>query len=128
MSLSGLRDLSIIDTPPVNRYPIQTYVIPESDMIVKDAIYKELGRDGQCFILYNRVETIEKAVKKIHDLVPEARIQYAHGRLNKIELDNIMSDFINHKFDILVSTTIIETGIDIPNANTLIIYDATVLG
>ena len=128
MSLSGLRDLSIIDTPPVNRYPIQTYVIPESDMIVKDAIYKELGRDGQCFILYNRVETIEKAVKKIHDLVPEARIQYAHGRLNKIELDNIMSDFINHKFDILVSTTIIETGIDIPNANTLIIYDADRFG
>ena len=128
MSLSGLRDLSIIDTPPVNRYPIQTYVIPESDMIVKDAIYKELGRDGQCFILYNRVETIEKAVEKIHDLVPEARIQYAHGRLNKIELDNIMSDFINHKFDILVSTTIIETGIDIPNANTLIIYDADCFG
>ena len=128
MSLSGLRDLSIIDTPPVNRYPIQTYVIPESDMIVKDAIYKELGRDGQCFILYNRVETIEKAVEKIHDLVPEARIQYAHGRLNKIELDNIMSDFINHKFDILVSTTIIETGIDIPNANTLIIYDADRFG
>ena len=128
MSLSGLRDLSIIDTPPVNRYPIQTYVIPESDMIVKDAIYKELGRDGQCFVLYNRVETIEKAVEKIHNLVPEARIQYAHGRLNKIELDNIMSDFINHKFDILVSTTIIETGIDIPNANTLIIYDADCFG
>ena len=128
MSLSGLRDLSIIDTPPVNRYPIQTYVIPESDTIVKDAIYKELGRNGQCFVLYNRVDTIEKAVSNLQSLVPEARIEYAHGRLNKEELDKIMEDFINHKFDILVSTTIIETGIDIPNANTLIIYDADRFG
>ena len=128
MSLSGLRDLSIIDTPPVNRYPVQTYVIKESELLVKDAIYKEMARDGQIFILYNRVETIEDKVTEIKKLVPEARIRYAHGRMNKIELDDIMSSFINHEFDILISTTIIETGIDIPNANTLIIYDADHFG
>ena len=128
MSLSGLRDLSIIDTPPVNRSPVQTYVIQESDLIVRDAIYKELSREGQVFVLYNRVETIEDMQSRISKLVPEARIRYAHGRMSKMELDDIMTSFINHDFDILVSTTIIETGIDIPNANTLIIYDADCFG
>lgn len=128
MSLSGLRDLSIIDTPPVNRYPIQTYVVQESDLLVKDAIYKELSREGQVFVLYNRVETIEEKMYHIQKLVPEARIRFAHGRMTKVELDDIMSSFIAHDFDILVSTTIIETGIDIPNANTLIIYDADHFG
>ncbi len=128
MSLSGLRDLSIIDTPPVNRYPIQTYVVQDSDLLVKDAIYKELSREGQVFILYNRVETIEEKMYHIQKLVPEARIRFAHGRMSKNELDDIMSSFINHDYDILVSTTIIETGIDIPNANTLIIYDADRFG
>ncbi len=128
MSLSGLRDLSIIDTAPVNRYPIQTYVIPESDMLVKDAIYKELARSGQIFVLYNRIDTIEEAMSRLQKLVPEARIRYAHGRMTKVELDNIMTDFIAYGFDVLVSTTIIETGIDIPNANTLIIYDADCFG
>lgn len=128
MALSGLRDLSIIDTPPVNRYPVQTYVIAESDLLVKDAIYKELARNGQIFILYNRVETIEEMLLKIRKLVPEANVRYAHGKMNKQELDNIMQDFIAHKFDILISTTIIETGIDIPNANTLIIYNADYFG
>ena len=128
MALSGLRDLSIIDTPPVNRYPVQTYVIAESDMLIKDAIYKELARNGQIFVLYNRVETIEDIMYKLRKLVPEARIRYAHGRMNKQELDSIMDDFINYKFDILLSTTIIETGIDIPNANTLIIYNADYFG
>lgn len=128
MSLSGLRDLSIIDTPPVNRYPIQTYVIADSDLLVRDAIYKELAREGQIFVLYNRVETIEERMSKLQKLVPEARIRYAHGQMNKIELDDIMASFIRHDFDILVSTTIIETGIDIPNANTLIIYDADRFG
>lgn len=128
MSLSGLRDLSIIDTPPVNRTPVQTYVIQESDFIVRDAIYKELSREGQIFVLYNRVETIEDMRSRISKLVPEARIRYAHGQMSKNELDDIMTTFINHDFDILVSTTIIETGIDIPNANTLIIYDADCFG
>ncbi len=128
MSLSGLRDLSIIDTPPVNRYPIQTYVVQDSDLLVKDAIYKELSRNGQIFVLYNWVETIEERMYQLQKLVPEARIKYAHGQMNKKELDDIMSSFIAHDFDILVSTTIIETGIDIPNANTLIIYDADRFG
>ena len=128
MALSGLRDLSIIDTPPNNRYPVQTYVVAENDLIIKDAIYKELARNGQIFVLYNRVETIEEQVGKLQKLIPEANIRFAHGQMNKILLEDIMNDFINHKFDILVSTTIIETGIDIPNANTLIIYDADRFG
>jgi len=128
MSLSGLRDLSIIDTPPVNRYPIQTYVVQESDLLVRDALYKELARDGQVFVLYNRVDTIEEVMYKLKKLVPEARIRFAHGQMTKLALDDIMESFIRHDFDILVSTTIIETGIDIPNANTLIIYDADRFG
>jgi len=128
MSLSGLRDLSIIDTPPINRYPIQTYVVQDSDLLVRDAVYKELAREGQIFVLYNRVETIEEKMNYLQKLVPEARIRYAHGQMTKTELDDIMTSFIEHEFDILVSTTIIETGIDIPNANTLIIYDADRFG
>lgn len=128
MSLAGLRDLSIIDTPPVNRYPVQTYVVQESDFIVRDAIYKEVARGGQIFVLYNRVESIEEQMFYLQKLVPEVRIKYAHGQMNKNELDDIMSKFISHDFDILLSTTIIETGIDIPNANTLIIYEADRFG
>ncbi len=128
MSLSGLRDLSIIDTPPVNRYPVQTYVIEESDVLIRDAIYKELARDGQIFVLYNRIDSIEEKLYQLQKLVPEGRIRYAHGRMSKAQLDDIMESFIRHDFDILLSTTIIETGIDIPNANTLIIYDADYFG
>ncbi len=128
MALSGLRDLSIIDTPPVNRYPVQTYVISEDDLLVKDAIYKELGRKGQVFILYNRVEKLESLVDKIKSLVKEARICYAHGQMSKEELENIMDAFVNYEYDILICTTIIENGIDIANANTLIVYDADNFG
>ena len=128
MAMSGLRDLSVIDTPPVNRYPVQTYVLQENDVIIRDAIYKELGRSGQVFVLYNKVETIENQVEKIKKLVPEARVKYAHGQMNKNELDDIMNSFVNYEFDILVCTTIIETGIDIQNANTLIIFDADHFG
>lgn len=128
MSMSGLRDLTIIDTPPVNRYPIQTYVMAENDFILKDAIYKELSRNGQIFILFNNVAMLESKKDMLSKLVPEARIVCAHGQLNKIELDNIMMDFISHKYDILLCTTIIETGIDIPNANTLIVFDADHFG
>ena len=125
MAMSGLRDLSVIDTPPVNRYPVQTYVAVEDDFLIKDAIYKELARNGQVFILYNRVETIEKYMNHIHELVPDARITYAHGKMEKDELDDIMTSFINNEFDILICTTIIESGIDIPNVNTLIIHFQT---
>ena len=128
MAMSGLRDLSVIDTPPVNRYPVQTYVAVEDDFLIKDAIYKELARNGQVFILYNRVETIEKYMNHIHELVPDARITYAHGKMEKDVLDDIMTSFINNEFDILICTTIIESGIDIPNVNTLIIHDADNFG
>ncbi len=128
MALSGLRDLSIIDTPPVNRYPVQTYVIEEEDLIIRDAIYKELGRHGQIFILYNRIETLQKVVDRISNLVKEARICAAHGRMNKEELENIMDEFISYKYDILICTTIIENGIDIANVNTLIVFDADTFG
>ena len=128
MAMSGLRDLSIIDTAPVNRYPVQTYVLSENDLIIKDAIYKELARNGQIFILYNKVASIEEFCNKLRGMISEASINFAHGQMTKKELDDIMESFVNQEFDILVCTTIIETGIDIPNANTLIIYDADHFG
>ena len=128
MSIVGIRSLSVIKTPPVNRFPIQTYVVYEQDNLIKDAIVKEMLRDGQIFILYNRVETIEKYMNHIHELVPDAKINFAHGKMEKDELDNIMTSFINNEFDILICTTIIESGIDIPNVNTLIIHDADNFG
>ena len=128
MSMSGIRSLSLIETPPEERLPIQTYVLPENDNVVKDAIYKELSRNGQVFVLYNRVETIESKLRDINKLVPEARIRIAHGQMSKTELEDVMIDFINHEFDILLCTTIIETGIDISNVNTLIIFDADRFG
>lgn len=128
MALSGLRDLSLIDTPPVNRYPVQTYVLEENALFLKDSIYKELSRNGQVFILYNKTETIVDEMHKIGRLVPEARITYAHGKMSKKELEDVMQDFIDYKYDILVCTTIIETGIDIPNVNTLIVLNADNFG
>ena len=128
MSLVGIRSLSLIETPPVNRYPIQTYVLEENKQILKDAIYKELSRNGQIFILYNKVQSIDSFVAKIKNLVPDARIVSAHGQMNKNELENKIIDFVNFEYDILVCTTIIETGIDIPNVNTIIIMDADRFG
>ncbi|MGN1312455.1 MAG: transcription-repair coupling factor [Bacilli bacterium] len=128
MSMSGIRGLALIETPPEKRRPIQTYVIPENKNIVKDAIYKELSRNGQIFILFNNINKIESKLEEIHNIVPEASIKFAHGRMSKDYLENIMIDFINHKFDILLCTTIIEAGIDIPNVNTLIIFDADHFG
>ena len=128
MSLVGIRSLSLIETPPMNRYPVQTYVIEENKQIIKDAIYKELSRNGQAFILYNRVQSIEEVCLRIQNLVPEARIAIAHGQMTKNELENVIIDFTNHEYDVLVCTTIIETGIDIPNVNTLIIMDADHFG
>ena len=128
MSLVGIRSLSLIETPPVNRYPVQTYVIEENNQILKDAIYKELSRDGQVFLLYNKVESIEEEKYRVQQLVPDARIITAHGQMNKNSLENRILDFINHEYDVLICTTIIETGIDIPNVNTLIIIDADHFG
>lgn len=128
MSLVGIRSLSLIETPPVNRFPVQTYVVEENKQILKDAIYKELSRNGQVFILYNRVQTIYEFSERIHSICPDAKIGVAHGQMNKNELENTIYDFIHCEYDILICTTIIETGIDIPNVNTLIIIDADRFG
>ena len=128
MSMVGMRSLSLIETPPVDRYPIQTYVVEENRQIIRDAIYKELSRNGQTYILFNKVESIERKVNEIKSLVPDASVSFAHGQMSKIELENKMTGFIKHEFDVLVCTTIIETGIDIPNVNTLIVLDADHFG
>ena len=128
MSLTGIRSLSLIDTPPVNRYPVQTYVVEENKQILRDAIYKELSRDGQVFILYNRVQSIDEFANRIKNIAPDARVSIAHGQMSKNQLETTIMDFVEHRFDILVCTTIIETGIDIPNVNTLIIMDADHFG
>ena len=128
MSIAGMKDLSMIETPPKNRYPIQTYVIERNDAIIKDAITREMARGGQVFYMYNLVSTIEEKAYHIQTLVPEARICIAHGQMEKNELENKINEFINHEYDVLVCTTIIETGIDIPDCNTLIVDDATRLG
>ena len=128
LGLSGIKSLSILNTPPKNRHPIQTYVLKRSTTVIKDAIERELGRNGQVFYLYNRVETIAQMAAEIHKWVPDARVVYAHGQMDKNTLERIIQDFIDLKYDVLVSTTIIETGLDIPNANTLIIHEADRLG
>ena len=128
MSLTGIRSLSLIETPPVNRYPVQTYVVEENKQILKDAIYKELSREGQVYILYNRVQSIDEFALRIKDIAPDARVAIAHGQMTKNQLEGTIYDFINHEYDILICTTIIETGIDIPNVNTLIIMDSDRFG
>lgn len=128
LSLSGLKDISLINTPPVNRYPVQTYVVKKDYDLIKEVIRREIARGGQVFYLYNYVETIEVAVRKLQELIPEAKITYAHGQMPKNQIEKTISEFIDHEYDILVSTTIIETGIDIPNTNTLIIEDSHKFG
>ena len=128
MAMSGIRSLSILDTPPINRYPIQTYVIEQNNLIIRDAIYKEMARNGQTYILVNNINELESFAKKLQDLIPEARIVTAHGQMNSEQINEIMEEFIDGKFDILVCTTIIETGIDIPNVNTIIIIDSDKFG
>ncbi len=128
MSIAGIKDLSTIETPPKNRYPVQTYVLKRNEAIIRDAILRELARGGQVFYMYNFVDTIYEIASKIQALVPEARVCVGHGRLEKEELENVVNDFIDKKYDILVCTTIIETGIDIPDCNTLIVHDANRLG
>lgn len=128
MSMMGLKDVSMIETPPRNRYPVQTYLIERNDALIKEAIDREIARGGQVFYLFNRVQGMLGMVKKLQRLVPDAKITYAHGKLSRQELEETLSDFIEHEYDVLVSTTIIETGIDIPNTNTLIIHEANKLG
>lgn len=128
MSLVAIRDLSVIETPPVDRHAIRTYVATYEDSVVREAILRELGRGGQVFYIYNRVETIASVAHGLSQLVPEARIAFAHGQMKEQELEVIMHRFVGHEIDILVSTTIVESGLDIPNANTIIIRDADRLG
>lgn len=128
MSVMGLKDLSMIETPPKNRYPIQTYVIGRNDRIIADAIEREMARGGQIFYLYNFVDSIDDVAAHLKQLIPHARIIIGHGRLTKDQLEIRIQDFIAHKYDILLCTTIIETGIDMPDTNTLIIHDADRLG
>ncbi|MFA6842788.1 MAG: transcription-repair coupling factor [Bacilli bacterium] len=128
MSLIGAKQMSLIETPPQNRYPIQTYVIEQNSAIIREAIYNELGRSGQVFYLFNKIDGIEEKGAAIHKLVPEAKIVIAHGRMDKGELEDAIKRFIDKEFDILLCTTIIETGIDIPNTNTLIVENANRLG
>ncbi|GEN31281.1 transcription-repair coupling factor (superfamily II helicase) [Cerasibacillus quisquiliarum] len=128
MSMLGVRDLSVIETPPENRFPIQTYVLEYDPILVREAIEREMGRGGQIFFLYNRVENIERMARQISMLVPDARIAIAHGKMNESELENVIFAFLEGEYDVLVSTTIIETGVDIPNVNTLIVYNADHMG
>ncbi|SEB20094.1 transcription-repair coupling factor (superfamily II helicase) [Thalassobacillus cyri] len=128
MSMLGVRDLSVIETPPENRFPIQTYVLEYNPVFMREAIEREMARGGQVFFLFNRVENIERMAEEISALVPEARVTSAHGQMNETTLENVMFSFLEGEFDVLVSTTIIETGVDIPNVNTLIVYDADKMG
>jgi transcription-repair coupling factor (superfamily II helicase) len=128
MSMLGVRDLSVIETPPENRFPVQTYVMEYNTGLVREAIERELAREGQVYFLYNRVEDIERKAEEISMLIPDARVTYAHGRMSENELESVMIGFLTGEYDVLVSTTIIETGVDIPNVNTLIVYDADKMG
>ncbi|MBS4210806.1 transcription-repair coupling factor [Bacillus sp. FJAT-50079] len=128
MSMLGVRDLSVIETPPENRFPVQTFVMEYNGLLVKEAIERELARDGQVYFLYNRVEDIERKTEEISMLVPDARVAYAHGQMTESELESIILSFLDGEFDVLVTTTIIETGVDIPNVNTLIVHDADRMG
>ncbi len=128
MSLIGIRDMSVLEEAPMDRMPIQTYVMEYNDEMVREAIERELSRDGQVYYVYNRVSDIADVAASIQKLVPDAAVSFAHGQMNERQLENIMYDFINGDIDVLVSTTIIETGLDISNVNTMIIHDADRLG
>ena len=128
MSLSGIKDMSIINTPPKNRLPIKTYVGEWNEQMVKNAINHEIDREGQVFYLYNRVETIQEFKNQLQKIVPNARIAIGHGQMDEKALEEVIVDFSNHEYDVLLATTIIENGIDIPNANTMIVHDADRFG
>lgn len=128
MSLIGIRDMSVLEEAPMDRMPIQTYVMEYQDEMVREAIVRELSRQGQVYYVYNKVKDIAEITARVQSLVPEANVAYAHGQMREHQLERIMYDFINGDIDVLVSTTIIETGLDISNANTMIIHDADKLG
>ena len=128
MSLIGIRDMSVLEEAPVDRMPIQTYVMEYNDEMVREAIERELSRQGQVYYVYNKVKDIAEITDRIQKLVPDANVSFAHGQMGERQLENIMYDFINGEIDVLVSTTIIETGLDIPNANTIIIHDSDKMG
>lgn len=128
MSLSGMKDMSTIDEPPEDRYPVQTYVMEEDDFLIREVIEKELARGGQVYVLHNKVKSIRRAADRISRLVPSGSVAVGHGQMKENELEDIMMDFARGEYDILVSTTIIESGIDIPNVNTMIILDADRFG
>ena len=128
MSLMGIRGLSKIDTPPKNRLPVQTYVVEKNNTLIKQVIERELARDGQVFYLYNRTDQIANVAYKIASTVPNAKVAIGHGQMDKNELEDVMLRFMNKEFNVLICTTIIETGIDIPNANTMIVEDADKFG
>lgn len=128
LALSGLRDLSVIYTPPANRIPIKTKIIHWDKPLIEEALLRELNRGGQVYFVHNRIHSIQEVVDSIHDIVPKARIRHAHGQMNESELEKVIMDFVDCKFDILVSTTIIENGIDIPNVNTILINRADSFG
>ncbi len=128
MSLLGVRDLSVIETPPENRFPVQTYVVEYNDALVREALERELSRGGQVYVLYNQVSNIHRMAERVQELVPDATVATAHGQMPEDELERVMLDFLDGTIDVLVTTTIIETGLDIPNVNTLVVYDADRLG
>ena len=110
MSMLGIRDLSVIETPPTNRYPVQTFVLETNPTIIRDAVLREMDRGGQAYYLYNKVDTIEQKVSELKELIPEASIGFVHGQMSEVRLENTLLDFINGEYDVLVTTTIIETG------------------
>lgn len=128
MSMLGVRDLSVIETPPENRFPVQTYVVEHSHSLVRESIEREMARGGQIYYLYNRVQGIQEMAAQISMLVPEARVGIGHGQMSEQELEKTILDFLDGEYDVLVSTSIIETGVDIPNVNTLIVHDADKMG
>ncbi len=128
MSMVGVRDMSLLETPPEERFPVQTFVLDYNETVIRDAIVRELGRGGQVYFLYNRVSSIEAFRSRLKALVPEARIAIGHGQMKEQQLEDVMLDFYEGKFDVLLCTTIIENGLDVPNANTMIIYDADHFG
>ena len=128
MSLVGVRDMSLIETPPENRFPIRTYVAEYNDEMIREAIFRELARQGQIYFVYNRVQTIDRMAAHIAEIAPEARLAVAHGQMDETRLEKIMLDFLHGEYDILLCTTIIETGMDIANVNTLVVYDADYMG
>ena len=128
MSMVGIRDMSVLETPPEERFPVQTYVVEYNDALVRDAIMRELQRKGQVYVLYNRVGSIERFYEHLHELVPEARIAVGHGQMAEHALEDVMLEFYNGEYDVLLCTTIIESGLDVSNANTMIVYDADRFG